>query len=130
VPENTTETAVDKLIDQIRSAHEASQLGRAELKVADSPEARLALGMWRRADDLADGVLALAERQLAEPIGVLARTLWEGAVTIEYVRGNLEGRQRQLLITALAARRALRNEQWVREVREEINESSPRASGS
>jgi hypothetical protein len=49
--------------------------------------------VWRRADDLADGVLTLAERELAEPIGVLARTLWEGAVTIEYVRGNLDARQ-------------------------------------
>jgi hypothetical protein len=44
-------------------------------------------------------------------------------VTIEYVRGNLDTRQSQLLITALIARRALRDEAWVREIREEISEA-------
>jgi hypothetical protein len=121
VPEDRSQAAVEPFIDQIRSAREASRTARAEVRVVDSPEARLALGVWRRADDLVDGVLALAAEELAEPIGVLARTLWEGAVTIEYVRGNLEVRQRQLLITALVARRALRNEPWVREVRDEID---------
>jgi hypothetical protein len=122
MPENTGQMTTDDLVATIRGAREASVTTRASLELPDSPQARLALGMWRRADDLADGVLVLADGQLAEPIGVVARTLWEGAVTIEYVRGNLEVRQRQLLISALVARRALRNERWVQEVREDIDE--------
>ena len=62
MPENQSQLSVDELVGQIRSARDASRSARAELSVADSPEARLALGMWRRAGDLA-----------------MAQVAWEGA---------------------------------------------------
>jgi hypothetical protein len=114
--------AAEQFLTHLTDALNASRAARAEVRAADSPGARLALGMWRRADDLAEGVAALTAKRLAEPIGVLARTLWEGAVTAEYVRGHPEVRQRQLLVTALIARRALRNEAWVQEIRAEIDD--------
>lgn len=110
------QTAPELLAD-ISAARDLSDRARPQASPDGDNLKQFALGSWRRADSLVRSVASLASE--APPnldvLGQIARTLWEGMTTIEYVRQRPEIRVQQLLVAALRTSRLVLTSQWGRE---------------
>src|SRR5947207_13928412 len=102
-------TTVSGLLADISAMRRLSEKSRPQAGHEGDNLKQLAFGSWGHADRLTRSVDVLAsdDPPNVEVLGQIARTLWEGMVTIEYVRQRPEVRIRQLLVAALRKSRQI-----------------------
>jgi hypothetical protein len=105
---------IDGLVADIRSV---LRLSASVLQSVPPPAGRshgLAKAVWARADGLALAAIHNIEAKppFVDIVGQIARTLWEGMVTVEYVGAAPDTRIEQMLVGALNTSSLLQGSDW------------------
>jgi hypothetical protein len=108
---------VPELVDEIRAIVACSARLCQAAPPATSPASRLAHAVWDRADKFAKAALhnAATDPPFLDVLGQIARSLWEGMVTLEYVRQRPDIRVQQMLVGALRTSVAITSSAWGKE---------------
>ena len=111
------------MAEDLRKRRAVSVGLRRTVMIGDDPKKALATAAWFRADELAAGVgrLASARPPCAEAIGVLGRSLWEGAVRIQYVAADPNARLLQMRNHALREEAKILNGEWAKGAKSQID---------
>jgi hypothetical protein len=128
-----SEPTVESLLDHLRLSRAASDLLRP--KYARRPTwgfmsgKELAMSMWRQADAYGEAVLLLASHSppLERPITVLARSLYEGSMTLLYCSYNPEVRMDQMRIGCFEDYLKVTRGEWVKKAPESKTIAAVRA---
>lgn len=108
---------VPGLLADIDTVRQQSGAARDNALPANDNIKRIAAGAWLRADGFARTAHSLATEPVPnlDVLGQIARALWEGMVTLEYVRRSPEIRSEQMLVAALRKTRQIAASAWGRE---------------
>lgn len=111
--------SASKLVAEIAQTRRLAKVVRSRARKPTKAIEKIAWAALTQADELAEGIRRLVRpTALCRGAGLLARTMWEGVVTLDYIRRRPRSRVRQLRVEGLLTLRAIKKSAWGQEIKE------------